>query len=224
MPVLIGGDDITAIVTGDIALAFTERYCREFAEICSTDSDLQSLGVKNLSASASVVWTKPHYPYWSSYDHASELLDAAKSKGRAISSGQQSVPPLLDVHVVYDSSSSGINDGIHHGKKLRGGPYRFDAAEGDLWSLAELLECVDLVQKLSGSAIHSVRDQLTMYGSDAARARIDEISQGSKDDRYWTRLKSFIPNNSDTKPVLLITAMELERIVERSSSFARGTV
>ena len=224
VPVLIGGDDITAIVTGDIALAFTERYCREFAEICSTDSDLQSLGVKNLSASASVVWTKPHYPYWSSYDHASELLDAAKSKGRAISSGQQSVPPLLDVHVVYDSSSSGINDGIHHGKKLRGGPYRFDAAEGDLWSLTELLECVDLVQKLSGSAIHSVRDQLTMYGSDVARARIDEISQGSKDDRHWTRLKSFIPNNSDTKPVLLITAMELERIVERSSSFARGTV
>jgi hypothetical protein len=226
VPVLIGGDDITAIVTGDIALAFAEKYCREFAEICATNQNLKSLGVTSLTASASVVWTKPHYPYWSSYDHASELLDAAKNIGRRVQNGQQSAPSLLDVHVVYDSSSSGISDDARGGQKLRGGPYTFDVRQdqSNLWSLSDLLECVGLVQDLSGSAIHSVRDQLTIYGSDAARTRIDEISQGSSDENKWNRLKGFIPNRSESKPVLLITAMELERIVDRSSSFVRGVV
>jgi len=226
VPVLIGGDDITAVVTGDIALAFTEKYCSEFSEICANNNELKNLGVANLSASASIVWTKPHYPYWSSYDHASELLDAAKTEGRRLATGGRAVSSLLDIHVVYDSSSSGVNDGVSRGQKLRGGPYIFDATqdETDLWSLSDLLDCVGLVQELSGSAIHSVRDQLTIYGSDAARARIDEISRGSKDEKKWTRLKHYIPTKSETKPVLLITAMELERIVDRSSSFIRGAV
>ena len=226
VPVLIGGDDITAVVTGDIALAFTEKYCREFSEICANNNELKNQGVVNLTASASIVWTKPHDPYWSSYDHASELLDSAKTEGRRLATDGRAVSSLLDIHVVYDSSSSGVNDGISRGQKLRGGPYIFDATQNelDLWSLSDLLDCVGLVQELSGSAIHSVRDQLTIYGSDAARARIDEISPGSKDEKKWARLKQYIPTKSETKPVLLITAMELERIVDRSSSFIRGAV
>ncbi len=132
IPIVLGGDDMTVICDGRIALQFTHVFLQAFEEETGNahkifDEDVKSelngivseiaenaLNAKRLSASAGVAIAKPHYPFSAAYDLAEELIKSAKQVKKIVLSPKkdgknQNVPwpcSALDFHALYDSTAS----------------------------------------------------------------------------------------------------------------------
>jgi hypothetical protein len=177
VPVLLGGDDITVVIDGALALDFAEEYLRAFTRETGNSAALKGLGVGPLSAGAAVVWTKPGFPFSISYQLAehrlSEAKRVAKSKGSA-----GTAPAVIDVAVVYDTS---LDDVDHRAAdnldiRLTANPYAIDRHEG----LASLSELKALIKELASNAlpssqVHELRSLLSTLGIAAAQRRLDEL-------------------------------------------------
>ena len=133
LPILLGGDDMTIICDGKAALQFTRDYLQAFEEqtgkshkLFETESqdDLkdivaeityEALKDRRLSACAGIAIVKPHYPFFSAYDLAAELIDSAKDEVKAHvvkDSGNRDRPwpcSALDFHALYDSTASELD-------------------------------------------------------------------------------------------------------------------
>lgn len=209
VPVLLGGDDITVVASGELALDLAERHLREFAAATAADDDLCDLGVEGLTASASLVYTKPHFPYWAAHEMATSLLAAAKATSRTVS--PNAATGVIDLHVVYDSSSTDLEEARRRhlasdsGHRLWGGPYALDECAGldclaDLRALAGLM--ADRRRGPSSAAVHDVRSRLTTFGTAVAERRMSEVPALS------TLVPLRRPTYSDGS-VLLLDALDL---------------
>lgn len=102
VPLVLGGDDLTMVCDGRIALRTTEDFLTTFAKQLAEDEDIQAVA-KNLehplTASAGVAIIKPHFPFHLAYDLAEALLRSAKRlKPKA----------GIDFLVHYDASGSDL--------------------------------------------------------------------------------------------------------------------
>lgn len=139
LPILLGGDDMTIICDGRAALQFTCDYLQAFEEetgqshtifpagSAQSQDDLHDIvaeiadaALKNrrLSACAGVAIIKPHYPFFSAYDLAEELINSAKDevKKHVVNpikeKNGRSLPwpcSTLDFHALYDSTASELD-------------------------------------------------------------------------------------------------------------------
>lgn len=144
VPILLGGDDMTIVCDGRVALQFTRDYLQAFedetaksheifekgspnspddlhdivAEIAHVALNLPDRGTSRLSACAGIAIIKPHYPFFSAYDLAEELIGSAKNgvKKRVLNQDENSngraFPwpcSALDFHVLYDSTTSELD-------------------------------------------------------------------------------------------------------------------
>lgn len=113
LPLVVGGDDLTAVVDGRVAFDFTVAYLAAFEDISRTDPLLSAIaraagsGV-GLTASAGIAWVKPHFPFDQAYRLAEELTSAAKT---ASDSGRRST---LDLHVLHDSVGAPLSQLRRH--------------------------------------------------------------------------------------------------------------
>lgn len=111
LPLILGGDDLTVLVDGVQAIAFTENYLREF-EIESGKQPaiiaIRTAAIKPpyLSACAGISIFGNHYPLHLAYDLAEALCKSAKIVKKH-SSGHSA----FDVHPIYDSGTLDL-DGI----------------------------------------------------------------------------------------------------------------
>lgn len=78
-PIVIGGDDVTVLTRGDLALDFTNKYLQYFEEETKQKLDLR------LTACAGIAYTKSHYPFHYGADLAEELCSVAKKTSKDIS-------------------------------------------------------------------------------------------------------------------------------------------
>ncbi|WP_162233262.1 Cas10/Cmr2 second palm domain-containing protein, partial [Protofrankia coriariae] len=78
LPLVLGGDDLTVICTGSVALAFTEAYLVAFEEATRDHPDIRQQAPDGLTACAGVAVVKPHFPFSAAYDLAEELTKEAK--------------------------------------------------------------------------------------------------------------------------------------------------
>lgn len=111
IPLIRGGDDITIVCDGEIALKFTCDYLLAFEEETGKNPAIREtlshpkLGLPPfLGSCAGVAFVKSHYPFFAAYELASQLADSAKKvkqKARAASA--------IDWHVLYDSTSSALD-------------------------------------------------------------------------------------------------------------------
>lgn len=111
VPLVFGGDDLTALVPGRQALAFTAAYLRTFeAETAEKMSDLAPGG--RLSASAGVAITKPHHPFSDAYQLAERLADSAKRVKLVVRDDANKPVPCsaVDFHMLYDSIAGELDD------------------------------------------------------------------------------------------------------------------
>ncbi|WP_239331863.1 hypothetical protein [Frankia sp. CiP3] len=123
LPLVLGGDDLTVICAGSIALAFTKAYLTAFEEE-TRNKDVLGGG---LTACAGVAVVKPHFPFSAAYDLAEELTKEAKKTVKRYSlddeqaEGSRSAEPsdrtrprprprprasAFSFHVQYDSGGS----------------------------------------------------------------------------------------------------------------------
>lgn len=88
-PVVIGGDDLTVIISAPLALTFTQNYLRYFEEESKAKfsvQDVKSLGIPNgMTACAGIAAIKSNYPMHYAVDLAEGLCKFAKNKSKKIS-------------------------------------------------------------------------------------------------------------------------------------------
>lgn len=138
VPLVLGGDDFTAVCAGQVALPLARTFLETFeAEAGRDDVDpvddivasvaRQSFGTPRLAACAGVAVVKPHFPFHAAYDLAEALLGEAKTvKLVARDREGRDVPcSAIDFHLLAAGSGADL-------ALLRGGPSARDRRER-LW-------------------------------------------------------------------------------------------
>ena len=99
-PIVIGGDDLTVICRGDLAVKFVEKYLEAF------EKETTTLIGRTLTACAGIAFIKSSYPFYYGYDLAEALCGEAKQDAKSDkvkeANGNQA-PSCLMFHKVQSS-------------------------------------------------------------------------------------------------------------------------
>lgn len=187
LPLVLGGDDLTVVCSGAVALPFTRHYLEAFERETASDPGLApmlaGLGKKRLSAAAGVAVVKRNYPFHFAYELAEELTTNEAKRVKAWTSA-------LAFVVLYESSAPEL-DRIRRSAALPGGsagsasPYCVGEGSGDPRARGRRWQ--DLVRRVSAlarrdarsgelliprGAVHELREGLCL-GRDVAASRLD---------------------------------------------------
>lgn len=110
-PVVLGGDDLTAIIRGDLALPYAKKFITEF-ERETSQGEMKALlskaNMDKLTACGGIAYIKASFPFYYGYKLAEELCHAAKTDAKAIN--KENVPSCLMFHKVQDSFVQSYKD------------------------------------------------------------------------------------------------------------------
>lgn len=208
-PILLGGDDITVEVSADIARAFTETYLQQFER--NSESVLQVLkryGMSSdeiphrLTAAAGIAVVKAHFPFHSAYSMAVELLEYAKT-AKFVSNEDLATSSTFDIHVAYDSSTSGLADARSHKisrdeRLLWGGPYVVGPRSEKYRTTAELEElCASVVSMGRSRQVQAIARALSMNDAETQRVLANVEATGEN----LSGLTELIMDNSSSTSV-----------------------
>ena len=151
-PVLLGGDDLTLIIRGDLAIPFTEKFLSAFEY--HTQNNFTALVSafklpqlnKGLTACAGIAYIKPKFPFHYGVDLAESLCSYAKKKSKDYD--KDKAPSCLAFHRVQsafvEEYSSIIEKELttNTGVSFCNGPY-FLQPIPDYSTISELRKWVD---------------------------------------------------------------------------------
>jgi hypothetical protein len=166
-PLVLGGDDLTLVCAGRMAVRFTHDFLMNFSQEAKRSSGVSQVA-PGLTASAGVAIVKPHFPFHLAYELAESLLRSAKK--------QRPGAAALDFHVHYDASGGDL-DAIRsrlYVDKLFSRPY---AVGGQHWdTLNRVIERLrkkteDAEARIPSSILHELREALFL-GRTAAEERL----------------------------------------------------
>ena len=103
-PIVLGGDDMTAIIRGDLAIEYVAEFMRQFEKNTGEGElrhILEKAGMERLTACAGVAFTKAAYPFYYGYTLAEQLCTRAKK--RAKENNAATAPSCLMFHKMQDS-------------------------------------------------------------------------------------------------------------------------
>ena len=122
IPLVLGGDDLTVLCDGRIAVEFAATYLKAFQEQTKKKTVLEQSSIipeilKNkdacekddwtkLGAAAGIAITKPHYPFHRGYELAEQLLKQAKKVKSKLGVSRCA----LDFHVLFDGAETSLDD------------------------------------------------------------------------------------------------------------------
>ncbi|MBL7487452.1 hypothetical protein I6A60_05905 [Frankia sp. AgB1.9] len=205
LPLILGGDDLTVVCEGKVALAFTAAYLRALEERTQVrlgavvnEYRLRPERARKLTAKAGVAIVKRSYPFSSAYHLAESLMDEARQvKTRTTGASG------LAFHVLYDTAAADLDAlraraTLDDGVRLHAQPYVVTRpADGwDGWAArhrwVDLLEQVAALQKpatgregraLPRSQTHDLRAGLQL-GREVADARYRGLRAAAGANRY----------------------------------------
>jgi len=174
-PVLLGGDDLTVICRGDIALDFTDSFMRHFEKetkkqlggLLTKDGGVFEGGADHLTACAGIAFIKSSYPFYYGYELAESLCTAAKKEAKQkelVEANGGLAPSCLMFHKVQDSFTEDYKAIVQReltpsdGVSWQFGPYCTDgkfAEEHGKWTTKKLLLNVGLLEGKEGNAVKS---------------------------------------------------------------------
>lgn len=110
-PVVLGGDDLTAIIRGDLALPYAKKFITEF-ERETSQGEMKALlskaNMDKLTACGGIAYIKASFHFYYGYKLAEELCHAAKTDAKA--KNKENVPSCLMFHKVQDSFVQSYKD------------------------------------------------------------------------------------------------------------------
>lgn len=116
-PVVLGGDDMTVIIRGDLAIDYVTEYIKAFEENTRKkigriikDNNVFDDGTDCLSACAGVAFIKSSYPFYYGYDLAENLCSEAKKVAKSGLEKNHAVKSCLMFHKVQDSFVTKYSD------------------------------------------------------------------------------------------------------------------
>ena len=126
VPVILGGDDVTVITSGDYALPFAAAYLRYYEEATGNDPILcyltppEGQDTGPMTAAAGVAIVKRNFPFHIAYELAEKLVNRAKKVGKT------ACPPCstLDYHVLFDTTVLDPDEAIRGYKSFTTRPFR----------------------------------------------------------------------------------------------------
>ncbi|UBM60779.1 hypothetical protein LAG90_09040 [Marinilongibacter aquaticus] len=127
-PLVLGGDDVTAIMRADLALKFCETYLQKFEYYTKQNLKENEHAPDGLTACAGIAFVKEKFPFHYSAHLAEELCSHAKKESNRKLS-------CLMFHRVQDSFISDFDEILEreltYGKEvLAGGPYFINNVSG----------------------------------------------------------------------------------------------
>jgi len=155
-PIILGGDDLTIIVRGDLALGFTEAYLRYFelftqnllAEV-DLPNESKSTLKNGLTSCAGIAYIKESYPLHYGIDLAESLCKHAKK----IAKSEDNPRSCLSFHRVMSSFSEDFNTiverelTIAEDFTLAFGPYFLEKQTSGHESIKQLMRWAQTVNK-----------------------------------------------------------------------------
>ncbi len=161
-PVVLGGDDMTVIIRGDLAIAYVESYLKAFEHYTH---DIIGQG---MTACAGIAFVKSSYPFYYAYDLAEELCSAAKKASKREFS-------CLMFHKVQDSFITSYEDIIKReltpnpDTLLQYGPYYIDKHPENTMTVQDLTGLLDQLEGKRGIRT-GIRQWLTFLHDNDGRA------------------------------------------------------
>jgi len=194
-PIVLGGDDMTVIIRGDLAIGYVTEYMRKFQENTgngaigkiireATEKDEPAKRMTRLTACAGVAFIKSSFPFYYGYRLAESLCDAAKKRAKEID--KVNVPACLMFHKVQDSFIESYADITEReltpqeGLSLQYGPYYLDEGKAPLGfgTVGSLLESVSKLRDGGDDIRPAVRRWLTVLHE--SRAKADQFLSRAK--------------------------------------------
>lgn len=183
-PVVLGGDDLTVIIRGDLALPFTESFLHAFERRSAEAFRGCVRPGKGLTACAGIAYIKASYPFYYGYELAEALCSRAKKHAKAID--EALAPSCVMMHKVQDSFVSNYADIVRReltpcvGHSFEFGPYYLASQSDGRWTIEQLREAERQLSGPAGNALKSnLRQWLTAMhdsgGSDRAKQLHDRI-------------------------------------------------
>ncbi len=186
-PIVLGGDDLTVIIRGDLAVGFTKTYLESFEKL--TKEKFNDLAEKytvlrnGLTACAGIAFIKSSFPYYYGYNLAEDLCSAAKKDAKK--PGRRGIYSCLMFHKVQDSFVESYKEIVERelttpdGHSFNFGPYYLDdidEAEDHRWTIEKLLSIVGKLEGEEGNAIKSdVRQWLSAMTEPGGTAKAVQI-------------------------------------------------
>lgn len=169
-PIVIGGDDLTLVCRGDLALEYTKLFLEFFKE--KTKENFSQLPVNidflkdGLTACAGIAYIKESYPFHYGYHLAETLCGEAKKVAKDKLENDETTPSCLMFHKVQDSFVDDFKE--VKVRELKAGDIHFDFGPYYLESthkkptVEHLEKCVSQLEGKEGNAIKShLRQWLT---------------------------------------------------------------
>jgi hypothetical protein len=110
-PLVLGGDDLTFIVRGDLALDFTNVFLEEFekrsqqalTQLKQNHNELEKILPEQLTACAGIAYIKASQPFYQGYDLAESLCKHAKTFSHEHSGEDELMPSSIAFHRITSS-------------------------------------------------------------------------------------------------------------------------
>jgi len=131
VPVILGGDDVTVIASGDYALPFAASFLLHFEKKTAADPLLKYLhavskicdeegifGPAPMTAAAGVAIVRRNFPFHIAYELAEKLVSRAKGVGKNQGCS------TLDFHVLFDTTVVEPDDQLGGYRKFTKRPFR----------------------------------------------------------------------------------------------------
>jgi CRISPR/Cas system-associated protein Cas10 (large subunit of type III CRISPR-Cas system) len=225
-PVILGGDDVTAILRADLALNFTHIFLKEF-EI-ETKEKLQFLknvykveGFENgLTACAGIVYVKATYPFHYAVSLADTLCSEAKKETKKLIENTSDIIPKSNL-LFYKIQESFIDDWKElRQRTLRAkdvdfafGPYYVDETQSpSLKYLNDKLSILENAQNDDGKSVSKLRQWLSELYIDTARADffLDRMKEVNKDFYKDLNLDNEKTNDKENHKTMIYDLIQLD--------------
>ncbi|MEV5575463.1 hypothetical protein AB0L06_35955 [Spirillospora sp. NPDC052269] len=193
LPLILGGDDLTVVCDGELALPFARDYLEEFTRLANEHAAVggvlrQVEDLRGLGACAGVAIVKRPYPFHSAVHLAEQLASEAKVVKKELGQDKSA----LSFHVLYESAFADLHrlraqqTLADEGTCLTGQPYVVGEAGDAEWALhrrwadlerrvAALTEKNDETLVISASQTNELRSAL-FRGRKAAESRLNVVS------------------------------------------------
>lgn len=204
-PVVLGGDDLTVVIRGDLALDFTNVFLKQFEKLTAEKlSDLvKKYGlsqIKNgLTACAGISYVKPSYPFHYAVGLAEELCAFAKKEAKDIN--PENTSSCLMFHKVQSSFIGSFKDDIVPRELTAGkisfvqGPYFINQLPNRT-SVEQLKDWIKTVNREDApkSGLRNWIREL-YHSQESAKQLIERIISLNKDYKKKLNLDTEIRNN-----------------------------
>lgn len=193
LPLILGGDDLTVVCDGELALPFARDYLEQFTRLANEHSAVSGAvkkvkHLRGLGACAGVAIVKRQYPFHSAVHLAEELTTEAKAVKRELGKDKSA----LSFHVLYENAHADLRrlrnqqTLAEEDTCLTAQPYVVGDAGGAEWArhrhwsdlekrVTALTDTADGALVVSAGQAHDLRSAL-FRGRKAAESRFKMLS------------------------------------------------